>query len=204
MVHGPLSAGKGFIKGTGSLLKNTVEGTFDTVSKLANSMAIGITTLTQDKDYLKGRQRQQAINKPRNIFDGVEMGVKSLFVNLGQGISGVVSEPVKGYKKDKIAGMLIGSVRGLSGLVVKPVAGVLDVASKAAEGIKNTAGSSNYFGKSERIRPPRVFYGLNSVMDVFSNEDSLAFNMIAEVKKGRYLKEKFISFVEGYDSRGNS
>lgn len=202
MVHGPLSAGMGFIKGTGSLLKNTVEGTFDTVSKLANSMATGITTLTQDREYLKGRQREQARNKPKNIVDGVEMGVRSLFLNLGKGISGVVSEPVKGYKKGKFTGMLIGSMRGLSGLVVKPVAGVLDVASKAAEGIKNTAGSNNYFGKSERIRPPRVFYGKNSVMKQYVIGDSKIFSLIAEVKHAKYLKEKFVDFLEGSDARG--
>ena len=202
MVNGPLSAGRGFIKGTGSLLKNTVEGTFDTVSKLANSMATGITILTQDREYLKERQREQARNKPRNIVDGVEMGVKSLFLNLGQGISGVVSEPMKGYKKNKITGMLIGSMRGLSGLVVKPFAGVLDVASKAAEGIRNTAGSNNYFGKNDRKRHPRIFYGKNSVMKQYVDKDSGIFNMIAEVKNGRYLEEKFMDYIDGYDARG--
>lgn len=202
IVHGPLSAGKGFIRGTGSLLKNTVEGTFDTVSKLANSMATGITTLTQDKEYLMDRQREQAMNKPRNIVDGVEMGVKSLIVNLGQGISGVVSQPVRGYKKDKFKGMIIGGVRGLSGLVVKPVAGVLDVASKAAEGIKRTAASNIFFGISERKRPPRVFYGLSSIMKIYNLEDSIAYSLIAEAKKGKYRKDKFFTFAEGYDTKG--
>ena len=73
------------------------------------------------------------------------MGFKSLFTNLGRGITGIVTEPVKGYKKNKMKGLLSGGARGFSGLFVKPVAGVLDVASKTAEGITNTAGKSNLY-----------------------------------------------------------
>lgn len=45
------------------------------------------------------------------------------------------------------------------GLVVKPVVGAIDLASKTAEGVKNTA---NYFDDKPneiRMRLPRVFYG---------------------------------------------
>jgi hypothetical protein len=202
IIHGPLSAGKGLIRGTGSLVRNTVEGTFDTFSKLANSMATGITTLTQDREYLMIRQREQAMNRPRNIVDGVEMGVRSLVSNLGQGLSGVVYEPVKGFKKNRFTGFLLGSFRGLSGLVVKPVAGVLDVASKAAEGIKNTAGVNQIFGKNERKRPPRLFYGKNLIMKNYDYEASAAYLLLSNTKKGRYLKEKFVDYVEGFDSKG--
>lgn len=202
IINGPLSAGKGLIKGTGSLVRNTVEGTFDTFSKLANSMATGITTLTQDREYLMIRQREQARNRPRNIVDGVEMGVRSLFSNLGQGITGVISEPVKGYRKNRFAGFLLGSFRGLSGLVVKPMAGVLDVASKAAEGIKNTAGPTQIFGKYDRKRPPRVFYGKNLIIKNYNYEESQAFFTISEIKKNKYLKEKFVAYAEGFDLKG--
>lgn len=202
IIHGPLSAGKGLIRGTGSLVRNTVEGTFDTFSKLANSMATGITTLTQDREYLMIRQREQAMNRPRNIVDGVEMGVRSFVSNLGQGISGIVNEPVKGFRKNRFKGFLLGSFRGLSGLVVKPMAGVLDVASKAAEGIKNTAGVNQLFGKNERKRPPRVFYGKNLIMKNYDYEAAAAFYLLSNNKKGRYAKEKFVDYVEGFDSKG--
>jgi Vacuolar protein sorting-associated protein len=87
------------------LLKNTVQGTFGTVSKLANSLATGIT-LTQDREYLSGRQREK-MNKPKNIVDGVGMGFKVFFSNVGKGISGVVTEPIRGYKKRKLKGCLL-------------------------------------------------------------------------------------------------
>lgn len=85
------------------------------------------------------RQRDQALNKPKNVVEGLGFGFKSLFKNIGKGIAGIVTEPVKGYKKNKMKGLMAGGARGVSGLIVKPVAGVLDVASITAEGIKNTA-----------------------------------------------------------------
>ena len=53
--------------------------------------------------------------------------------------------------------------KGIAGLVVKPVVGAIDLASKTAEGLKNTA---NYFDDKPnelRVRPPRVFYGKDSI-----------------------------------------
>lgn len=104
-IHGPISAGKGLIKGAGSLIKNTVQGTFGSVSKLTNSFATGLTVLTQDKEYLLERQKEKAKHRPRDVVDGVGMGFRSLFKSIGRGITGVVTEPVKGYKKGKIKGL---------------------------------------------------------------------------------------------------
>lgn len=66
----------------------------------------------------------------------------SLFTGVGQGIVGVFMQPVQGAEKDGIEGFFKGTLKGLAGLVVKPVVGVMDMTSKTAEGIKNTA---NYF-----------------------------------------------------------
>jgi vacuolar protein sorting-associated protein 13A/C len=33
----------------------------------------------------------------------------------------------------------MGSIKGLSGLIIKPVSGIIDATTKTAEGIKNTA-----------------------------------------------------------------
>jgi vacuolar protein sorting-associated protein 13A/C len=52
-----------------------------------------------------------------------------------------------------------GTYQGIVGLVVKPVAGVLDAASKTAEGIKNTATYFDQKPNEQRSRYPRAFYG---------------------------------------------
>lgn len=49
-------------------------------------------------------------------------------------------------------------MKGLSGLVVKPIAGVLDASAKAAEGVVSTATHFDDKPNDSRIRYPRIFY----------------------------------------------
>jgi len=48
---GPLEAGRGLIKGTGSLMKNTISGFSNSLSKISGSFAGGISNLTFDDEY---------------------------------------------------------------------------------------------------------------------------------------------------------
>ena len=202
MVNGPLSAGKGFVKGAGSLLKNTVQGTFGSVSKLTDSVATGLTSLTQDKESLIQRTIDKATNKPRDVVEGVGLGFKSLFKSIGKGITGVVTEPIKGGKKKGFSGAISGTVKGLAGLVVKPVTGVLDVASHTAEGIKNTATRFDKDDEQERVRPPRVLYGSNRILKSYNDHDATVRMFLRGFKKGRLLKEKFVCQAIFKDLRG--
>ena len=73
--------------------------------------------------------------------------------------SGVVLKPIAGAKKGGVKGFLKGTWQGISGLVFKPVTGVLDAAAKTSEGIKNTATSFDEKSIQHRQRYPRAFYG---------------------------------------------
>jgi vacuolar protein sorting-associated protein 13A/C len=69
-------------------------------------------------------------------------------------------KPFEGAKKDGVKGFFKGTLQGISGLVIKPVTGILDAAAKTTEGIKNTV---NYFEdkpNEARERNIRPFYGL--------------------------------------------
>ena len=57
-----------------------------------------------------------------------------------------------------VVGFFKGAAMGISGLVVKPVAGILDASAKAAESFTNTANHFDDKPYSKRIRVPRVFY----------------------------------------------
>lgn len=185
MINGPLSAGKGLIKGAGSLLKNTVEGTFGSVSKFTGSISSGLTVLTHDSEYIMDSQRDKARNKPRDVVEGFGQGMKSLFVNIGKGITGIVTQPAKGAKKDGFKGLFMGGIKGLSGLVVKPVVGVFDVASKTAEGIKNTASVDSRM-QVDRIRSPRAVYGRPPRIMSYVQADADVRLYMSRFKKGRY------------------
>ena len=45
-LQGPLEGGKGIVKGAGSLVKNTVAGTFNSIGKVTGSIASGFSNLS--------------------------------------------------------------------------------------------------------------------------------------------------------------
>ena len=48
-------------------------------------------------------------------------------------------QPYENARKDGVLGFMKGAAKGVAGLVVKPVTGIIDFASKTTEGIKNNA-----------------------------------------------------------------
>ena len=61
-----------------------------------------------------------------NIISGVGVGSTSLVKEIAKGVGGVVYEPYLEVKKDGIKGLPLGFVKGIGGLVGRPVKGVFD------------------------------------------------------------------------------
>jgi vacuolar protein sorting-associated protein 13A/C len=59
-----------------------------------------------------------------------------------------------------VKGFVIGTVKGISGLVIKPVVGFLDFHSKTSEGVKMAATDEQDIPNNERMRLPRAFYDI--------------------------------------------
>ena len=160
LVEGPIEGGKGVLKGTGSLFKHSVQGTFGSASSIFGSLSKGVLVIANDKDYLKQHESNNHKERPDNVIQGFGYGIKSAAKSFGSGITGLVKMPVKGAKEKGFKGFLTGTMKGVTGLVAKPVSGTLDIISKTSEGIKNnTKIFEKQKGKGmERIRLPRVFY----------------------------------------------
>jgi len=157
IIQSPQAFAKGLAKGTSSLVKNTVYGTFNSVSKIAGAIGKGVATLSFDDEYVKKRQINQR-KEPKHFISGAGQGAFALGKGIFDGITGIVVKPVQGARKDGAKGFAKGIGQGVVGVVVKPVAGVFEAVSKTSEGIKNTA---TYFDKDKiirRVRPyPRLF-----------------------------------------------
>jgi len=183
-VEGPIEGGKGLVKGTGSLVKHTVHGTFGSTSSIFSSLSKGVLVLANDKDYMKQRENTNHKERPDNVLEGLGFGLKSAAKGFGSGVTGLVKMPVRGAKDKGFKGFLTGTFKGVTGLVVKPVSGAMDFISKTSEGIKNTAGSVEDIGLgSERIRLPRVFYSKDRIFKQFNELHSFSFNYLHKHKK---------------------
>jgi len=52
-VKGPLEGGLGVIKGAGSLVKNTLAGALNSMSKITGALGNGFSLMTLDDEYSK-------------------------------------------------------------------------------------------------------------------------------------------------------
>ncbi len=53
-----------------------------------------------------------------------------MFHGFKEGITGVFTQPFEGAKNEGALGLVKGTAKGLAGLVIKPITGIIDFASK--------------------------------------------------------------------------
>ncbi|CAD8167119.1 unnamed protein product [Paramecium pentaurelia] len=183
--HGPLEFGVGLCKGTGSLLKNTVAGAFYSVNKVTGSISASVSLLTMDDDYLEKR-RIFMLKRPDHVLDGLSQAGHCLYNGFSNGITGVVTQPYQETQKNGFKGFVKGTLKGLSGLVVKPIAGVLDASAKAAEGVVSTATHFDDKPNDTRIRYPRIFYEKSKYFQKYIALDAQVVNFLIGFMNGKY------------------
>lgn len=88
----------------------------------------------------------------------MKKGFASAGKSFGSALTGVVTNPLEGARSGGFKGFIVGTGKGLAGLVTKPIAGIADVVIKTSEGFSN-----RHDGKEEeeigiRVRKPRPFY----------------------------------------------
>mmetsp|Transcript_45933 Transcript_45933/g.33685 ORF Transcript_45933/g.33685 Transcript_45933/m.33685 type:complete len:308 (-) Transcript_45933:342-1265(-) len=184
MVQGPLEGGKGLLQGTASLFQNTVQGFFGSTSKITYSVSKGLLFLTDDADYINKREEENR-EKPKNALEGLGYGLKSAFTGIASGVTGLFENPYRGAQEGGVKGFLVGTYKGTSGLIVKPISGTIDLISKTSEGIKNTAS----FGpdiKVAKIRILRPFYGRHQILKSYDHFHAIILQHLKRINRGKY------------------
>lgn len=90
-----------------------------------------------------------------------------------------------------------GTLQGVTGLFVKPIAGSLDAVSKVTEGVSNTFDNKKHVEKTEKYRLPRVFYGKEGIIKNYFEYDALALDIITKYKKEKYSNVN-LDWMEGF------
>lgn len=157
IIKGPLEGFKGAIDGSVSLVRHTVDGTFNATSKITGGLSKGILYITQDEKYINEIEKKKITEKPKNFVEGLGYGITSMASGLISGVSDVITKPIEGAKKESVSGFGKGVLKGIGGLFAKPISGVLELVSKTSEGIKNTIIKDDLSFRPDR--KPRVFYG---------------------------------------------
>ncbi|XP_062515201.1 intermembrane lipid transfer protein VPS13C-like isoform X4 [Corticium candelabrum] len=160
-VQGPQEFAIGFAFGVRSLVSHTVGGLFGAVSRITGTLGKGIAKLTFDDKY----QKDLATSKqPKNVGEGLVKGTKGFFGGLLHGVTGVVTKPFEGAKKEGVEGFFKGVGKGVIGLVARPVGGVVELASSTFQGISNAV---DLDAEVVRLRFPR-FINPNKVVHPYN------------------------------------
>ena len=191
IVNGPLGGAMGLVNGGISLAKHTVDGTFNTTSKITSGLSKGMLLLTQDDEYIDEREKKKVTEKPKNVIEGIGYGLSSMANGFFKGITDVVVKPIEGAQKDSVKGFGKGLLQGLGGAIIKPISGVFDLVSKTTEGIKNGVNDDISI---ERIRRPRAFYGKVKFIKSFNEKDANVIELLTN--KIEQLKEEKIDYLD--------
>lgn len=183
---------KGLAKGTASLVSNTLDGTFDAASKISGTFGQGLATMSMDDHYqqIRARARRRHV---RGIREGIVQGSKELSLGVYEGVTGLVLGPVRGAQESGAVGFVKGTITGIIGLPVKPVAGIFDFASRASQGVRNR--SLNHGQYMRRVRRPRVF-GRYNELKCYKEADAIAYDLLKKTGGLRLSGEKIVFYNE--------
>ncbi|CAH8492700.1 unnamed protein product [Schistosoma mattheei] len=185
-ILGPEEFAEGVTLGVRSLLGHAVGGAAGAVSRITGTLGKGIAALTLDEDY-KRKRREQLARRPETFGAGLAQGGRGLFMGVFHGVTGVVTKPFEGAKKEGVEGFFKGFGKGLVGAVTRPVSGVVDFASSSFEGIRRLADTTQ---EVSRVRPPR-FIRSDGIIRPYDKHEADGHLILKQVDKdgifGQYL-----------------
>jgi len=158
-------------KGAKSFFRNTTNGLFNSFSKMAATSAQTLSILTEDDAYMNERADFHNKNRPNHLGDGMVVGAASFGRGIISGLSDLVTKPVEGLEQEGIAGLAKGTVKGVGGFFLKPMAGFFDFAKSTADGVVVSTKDSSL--DVSPIRLPRMMYGHDRVLRVINPDHSL-------------------------------
>jgi hypothetical protein len=116
--------------------------------------------------------------KAESFGMGLKIGLRELAHSVKSGIVGVVEQPLQGHREEGGMGALKGMLAGLTGLLTKPLTGLIFAASKTIEGVNS---SVTYLDpkqlKNEELIT-RPLYHKFKLVRPYRAEDELAYNIL--------------------------
>ncbi|XP_023187860.1 vacuolar protein sorting-associated protein 13C isoform X6 [Xiphophorus maculatus] len=184
-VQGPEEFAEGLAIGVRSLFGSTVGGAAGMFSKITGSMGKGLAAMTMDKEFQQ--ERREDMNRPTKDFkDSLAKGGKGLLKGVVGGVTGIVTKPVEGARKEGAAGFFKGIGKGLVGVVARPTGGIVDMASSTFQGIQRAAEATEEVTK---LRPVRLIRE-DGIIRPYDLTESQGFDLYQEIHKLKLPKNQ--------------
>lgn len=145
-MQSPAGLITGMAQGTTSLLSNTVYAISDAATQVSRAAHKGIVAFTMDDPSASEMERQQK---------GMSSHGKGVINEILEGLTGLLQSPIRGAEKHGLPGVLSGIALGVTGLVARPAASILEVTEKTARSIRNRSRLYHMGSQRLRVRLPR-------------------------------------------------
>uniref|UniRef100_H2ZA64 Intermembrane lipid transfer protein VPS13-like C-terminal domain-containing protein n=1 Tax=Ciona savignyi TaxID=51511 RepID=H2ZA64_CIOSA len=151
-----------------NMLKHFSHGLSNSTALMTSSLSKGLGGLTMDEDYDEKRRLIQL--DARDAGGHMVAGVQGLMAGMIGGLTGMITQPVKGAQEDGTKGLLKGIVKGVVGTVTKPVTGVLDLASESASAVREISLTKEQI--THRVRRIRCCHSFQGCLQSYSESSA--------------------------------
>ena len=160
-MKSPSSFVMGIGKGASSLVGGVASGLLNStaaiVSTASQGLSQGIVTISGDENYVLKRtdRRRKAQEAAREgVFSGLRDGGGSFFSGVKAGLTGVITKPLEGARKQGALGFVKGLGIGVVGIAVNPVLGITDGLNSVAQTVYYQSSDAETMSP---IRHPRTY-----------------------------------------------
>ncbi|XP_062110985.1 uncharacterized protein LOC133822610 isoform X2 [Humulus lupulus] len=172
----------GMAQGTTSLLSNTVYAISDAATQFSKAAHKGIVAFTFD---------DQAVSQMEQLQMGVPSHSKGMINEVLEGLTDLLQSPIKGAEKHGLPGVLSGIALGVTGLVAKPAASILQLTGKTAQSIRKRSRLYQMGSQRFRVRLPRPL-SREAPLRPYSWEEAVGMSALAEAGDGVRLKDEVL------------
>lgn len=180
IVRSPTGLIMGMAQGTTSLLSNTVYAISDAASQFSKAARKGIVAFTYDDQAVSRMEKHQAT---------VSSDSKGVINEILEGLTGLLQFPVRGAERHGLPGVLSGVALGVTGLVAKPAASILEVTGKTALSIRNRSKPSQIRPQHCRVRLRRPLCR-EFPLKPYSWEEAVGTSVLGEADDGLKFKDE--------------
>ena len=182
MISSPDDFAEGLRLGVRSFFSSTFGGFAGAMGKITGTLGEGISSLMEQSERKKRRER---LNKNSGILQNSKNLAKGFF----SGVTGLVSKPIEGVKKDGFEGLIKGVGHGVIGLVAQPTTGIIDFTSGTLNQLQRTVNISE---EVKRQRLTRAIHA-DGVLRSYSAYEADGRQMLKNLKSGFLHNDIYVS-----------
>lgn len=182
VMQSPSGLFSGMAQGTSSLFSNTLYAISDTATQFSKTAHKGILAFTFDNHDASQLEQQRMIASSQS---------KGVINELLEGLTGLLQSPIRGAEKHGLPGVLSGLALGVTGLVAKPAASVLEATGRTAQSIRNRSRLYRTGLHRLRVRLPRSLSAEQPIR-CYSWDEAIGTAVLLEVEGSKFRNEVLV------------